>query len=465
MARAAAGAADVPQDERPFDMTNGMIAADWSTDRLSLYLLSASGAIEDSRMNPETGTAALAERGARFFEDTLEQQIGAWEQSLPRATPPRPCLCSGASAANKSIFLLNPVAANTAPYATLPAGVKQLGGQAVRIPMRSGRVVFVVPGCISRSGSGNGDSVAAAVSQQDERLDKLQQKLPILPQPAVDLASSTAAATTEPALKGTSRSDYLRGEETRVMGALVSSVMNAQPGSMFHPRRVFCIVSSEWTKWIGTLDGCIQYFRTYTTPTVFAALMGSSLTATAAAEEASNGAGTTAHSNATLAAEMGLTEGLAAGGGMGDILHRLFYVTSEPQFGGQLSHADRPPLLAGMLVGAEARDAAALCRSVGGWSDQEQLVVTVMAANGSSGVGSQLLPVYKLALGRLAGCSVDDGNGGVVGDGLGEAQSETATGLFALANAVSVATKQNIEEKRLKRLAEAEMAAASSTCM
>lgn len=187
-------------------------------------------------------------------------------------------------------------------------------------------------------------------------------------------------------------------------------------------------------------------------------------------------------SNATAAAEMGLTEGLGGtAGGFGSLLHALFHVVSEttlsfpvsPSSGetaaaaaaAQLSHVDRPPLLAGMLVGAEVSDAVAHCRSAGGWGAEEPLDVTLLTA-GASQVASQLLPVYQMAIQKTGG-SVDSAtaagataaHGGQGGEEVEHRQ--TASGLFALANAVRAASQEVIAAKQQLRAAAAEAEAAT----
>jgi hypothetical protein len=79
--------------------------------------------------------------------------------------------------------------------------------------MRSGRAVFIVPGCVHGR-----------------------------------LAPDGGCVSSRPA-------DTLRGEESQVMGALVSSVMNAAPGTPFRRARLYCMVGVSITKWVYCLDG------------------------------------------------------------------------------------------------------------------------------------------------------------------------------------------------------------------
>eukprot|EP01048_Picozoa_sp_COSAG05_P010304 COSAG05_NODE_897_length_6692_cov_5.453966_7_plen_353_part_00 len=350
--------------------------------------------------------------------------------------------------------------------------------------------MFVVPGCVSYGSSneaGNATHQAAvtAAEQQNARVAQLQGNTSV-----VDSGLNVVGATAPTV--ATRRVDLLHGEETRVMGSLVRGVMN---GARFRPRRIFCLVGMEVTKWIGTHDGEIHYFRTYTTPAVFGALMGSGLAGSVGAAVSGNG-GAEVVSNATVAAEMGLAEGRDSAVGGGNILHKLFYITSEPlclpnepkSSGGgggsgsnsasssssssssstptqtQLTVSDRPPLLAGMLVGAETSEAIAYCRVAGEWAADETIAVTLLACDGG---GSKLLAVYQMAIQQL-GCYIDSGGGGEGEEGGAEVEhKEVASGLFALANAVRASSEQHIaakqQQKRAEEMAAREAAMATAT--
>ena len=193
----------------PFTLEGGLIAAEWGEASLKLFLLQADGAVADSREASGVGAAELIpkppQKDPAKFEDVFEQQCRSLEEGRPGPSP-RPALVCGLAGSRAGWCAVDST--------TLPAGVKQLATGAVRVPTRSGRAVFVVPGLASR-----------------------------------------------PQRSALARLDALRGEETRVMGSLIHSVMHPKPGQPFRPRRLFCLLGPAASQWILAEDGSIVFFR------------------------------------------------------------------------------------------------------------------------------------------------------------------------------------------------------------
>ena len=316
--RAATGRGESEQTgPTPFTLEGGLIAAEWGEASLKLYLLRPDGAVEDSREASGVGAAELIpkppQKDPAKFEDVFEQQCRSLEEGRPGPSP-RPALVCGLAGSRAGWCAV--------VSTTLPAGVKQLATGAVRVPTRSGRAVFVVPGLASR------------------------------PQRSV-----------------LARLDALRGEETRVMGSLIHSVMHPKPGQPFRPRRLFCLLGPAASQWILAEDGSIVFFRSYRkthdhcwhlgcilprmsamivrtgTATCYAALAPA---AGAATTLASLGGRAASGGNAAAAVEQGLTEGFA---GEESLLHQLNYLREParirtPTHAGEIPHDRRHLLLA-----------------------------------------------------------------------------------------------------------------------
>ena len=129
----------------PFTLEGGLIAAEWGEASLKLFLLQADGAVADSREASGVGAAELIpkppQKDPAKFEDVFEQQCRSLEEGRPGPSP-RPALVCGLAGSRAGWCAVDST--------TLPAGVKQLATGAVRVPTRSGRAVFVVPGLASR---------------------------------------------------------------------------------------------------------------------------------------------------------------------------------------------------------------------------------------------------------------------------------------------------------------------------
>eukprot|EP01043_Picozoa_sp_COSAG02_P044516 COSAG02_NODE_3983_length_5954_cov_60.916482_1_plen_401_part_00 len=265
VARATTGGAGSGGDAtpRPFALgPPGMVAAEWTDGGLQLWLIGADGTVEASHSAVGVGVRDL-EQG-QHFESVFEQQVRILEQQGSAAGRSdshvggaglRPALVCGAAGGRGGWC--------ETPCVGLPAGVKQLASAAMRVPTASGRVIFMVPGCEMRAG----DRVAAALAEESS-----------------DIAASTGNSTA----RSPQRLDILRGQETLVMGTLITAVLHQQPGTVFRPEKLFCLLIDEpvsgaqsdsnpsaqhgapsrratQSAWISTKDGAINWFRSYRT--------------------------------------------------------------------------------------------------------------------------------------------------------------------------------------------------------
>lgn len=247
----------------------GMLAAEWTQDGLQLWILGADGTVEGSHCAAGVGVGDLATassqgQGQQRFENVFEHQVRILEQQAGSSASHaglRPALVCGAAGGRGGWCEV--------PCVGLPAGVKKLASAAVRVPTTSGRVVFMVPGCEIRAGSPTAKS----------------------PQSASDRARS---ATTKGCMDETAQHlDVLRGQETLVMGALITAVLHQRPGTVFRSERLFCVLvdghlpsatsepsaqqqipprPGQQSVWISTQDGAINWFRSYRTGMVCDAL-------------------------------------------------------------------------------------------------------------------------------------------------------------------------------------------------
>ena len=267
-ATSAAGGAGGRDDTgpRPFALgPAGMLAAEWTHAGLHLWLIGADGTVEASHSVAGVGVGELdagsSQGQALRFESVferhvriLEQQVGSSDSHAKGSL--RPALVCGAAGGRGGWC--------EAPCVGLPAGVKHLASAAVRVPTASGRVVFVLPGCEMRAGG----KAAGSLDPSDN---------------SGSAGSSTAKAPPQ-------RLDILRGQETLVMGTLIAAVLHQQPGAVFRPERLFCLIIDETafaasahsehsqpaqqaapsrqakqSVWISTKDGAINWFRSYRT--------------------------------------------------------------------------------------------------------------------------------------------------------------------------------------------------------
>ena len=257
VARAAAGAGSAgDQSARPFALgPPGMIGAEWTDGGLQLWLIGADGAVEATHSAVGVGVCDLGGQ-PQHFESVFEQQVRILEQQQAGGAGLRPALVCGAAGRRGGWC--------ETPCIGLPAGVKQLASAARQVPTASGRVVFVVPGCELRAG----DPTAATPAEA---------------------SSDLATGTTNSAARSPQRLDILRGQETLVMGMLISAVLHQQPGTLFRAERLFCLLGDEHVSsprsadpnlsardgapsrrvvqsaWISTKDGAINWFRSYRT--------------------------------------------------------------------------------------------------------------------------------------------------------------------------------------------------------
>jgi 2-dehydro-3-deoxygalactonokinase len=129
--------------------------------------------------------------------------------------------------------------------------------------------------------------------------------------------------------------DVMRGEETQVFGAMAR--MGLASGRFLLP--------GTHSKWVLAEGGKIASFATYMTGEIYAAARAHTILGRLMQEGEANGA----------AFARGVREGARAGT-PGALLHRLFGVRTAGLFG-DVSAADLPDYLSGLLIGAEIGDA------------------------------------------------------------------------------------------------------------
>ncbi len=108
-------------------MTHSFIGLDWGTTSFRAYLVRADGSVADE-MSAAGGILAVKD-GA--FEAALEQQIGAWDKSLP-------VIASGMITSRQGWVEI--------PYVDCPAGPAEIARAIVRRELASGRVIHFMTG-------------------------------------------------------------------------------------------------------------------------------------------------------------------------------------------------------------------------------------------------------------------------------------------------------------------------------
>ena len=377
----------------------GLIVGHWSHTSLSLFLINPDGSVAASVDAAGLGVAALSLstrpplNDPQKYEDIFEQQALALEQQAGGGV--RPAIICGAVGGRGGWQGVDCV--------VLPAGVKHLAAAAQRVEApRSGRAIFIVPGCAIRPWG------------KDSLLARL---------------------------------DVIRGEETTVMGSLVNAVLNQQPGAVFRSQRLFVLFTAAGSVWVATKTGEIVWFRSYRTGSVCDALAP---LAGAACAAASVGSSATV-GNPGAAMEQGLTEGLAA---QESVLHQLVYLSTAPLVGELSGGQDGPSYAAGLIVGQEVNEAISLYRSAYPDSTENSAaedgaeasaeadsakreraaalgsapgngVHVVLLCSGERTEG--LLHLYRRALERH-GCEVEVGDGAAAGAGVTKAEGTVASG-------------------------------------
>lgn len=137
--------------------------------------------------------------------------------------------------------------------------------------------------------------------------------------------------------------DVMRGEETQIVGALVSS----QGGDGAY------VLPGTHSKWVRVGDGRIRAFSTYMTGEVYAALKGHTILGRLMTDDGGDD---------TAAFVSGVRAGAAAGG-PGALLHRLFAARTLGLFD-RLSGGHIAGYLSGLVIGAELGDAASAIETV-----------------------------------------------------------------------------------------------------
>ncbi|WP_374652055.1 2-dehydro-3-deoxygalactonokinase [Dongia sp.] len=173
------------------------------------------------------------------------------------------------------------------------------------------------------------------------------------------------------ALRAEAHADVMRGEECQMLGALLA---RGRRDGIF-------LLPGTHAKWAILKDGVLIYFRTYMTGELFGLLRSSGslsqvMPAKGEAEQFDAGA-----------FDRGLGKGLDGAG----ITHLLFSVRSLSLFG-QLTPAEAPSYLSGLLIGAEMKDAL-------GW------LKVLQAGTHVTAIGSvRLLQTYGRAAAR---CNIE----------------------------------------------------------
>jgi 2-dehydro-3-deoxygalactonokinase len=130
--------------------------------------------------------------------------------------------------------------------------------------------------------------------------------------------------------------DYLRGEETQILGALVLSTQ------LHHGRRLLCLPGTH-TKWVLIEDGCIREFFSAPTGELFAVLRDHSVLV----REHRTG-------EDAQAFEKGVADFMALP--QASLLHRLFEVRGR-QLAGELPPPAASAYLSGMLIASDVHGA------------------------------------------------------------------------------------------------------------
>lgn len=180
--------------------------------------------------------------------------------------------------------------------------------------------------------------------------------------------------------------DVMRGEETQVFGGLAR--MGEESGRFLLP--------GTHSKWVLAEDGRIRGFATYMTGEIFAACRDHTILGRLMAEgEASAGS-----------FSRGVRDGARAGG-PGALLNRLFGVRTAGLFG-EMSGADLPDYLSGLLIGAEIADAGRSDSRPVRIIASDVLAERYRTAATELGIGAEVMPADcivagYLVIGRAAG--------------------------------------------------------------
>jgi 2-dehydro-3-deoxygalactonokinase len=174
--------------------------------------------------------------------------------------------------------------------------------------------------------------------------------------------------------------DVVRGEETQVFGALQE--LGAEGGRFLLP--------GTHSKWVLAEGARIVSFSTYMTGEIYAALRNHTILGRLMQDGG----------EAPAAFARGVNDGSRAGS-PGALLNRLFGVRTAGLFG-ELSGADLPDYLSGLLIGAEIADASA---TVGGTVHviaSDQLAQRYRHAARALGIDVAVVPEDCVAAGHLA---------------------------------------------------------------
>ncbi|MBB6252898.1 2-dehydro-3-deoxygalactonokinase [Nitrospirillum iridis] len=274
------------------------IAGDWGTSNLRLSLVDADGAVLDTRGGP--GAAAVPAGG---FPDTVRGLLADWDAAHGRL----PLLLCG--------MVGSTLGWAEVPYVAAPAGAAEIAGHlhAIDLPFESGggRAVYIAPG-----------------------------------------------------VKGTNLQgapDVMRGEETQVLGALIT-----------HPDlatgdHLLCLPGTH-SKWVDLSDGRITGFTTALSGEIYALLSKHSTLA----RGAQPWDGTP---------DAGFREGLARVATAGaDILHLLFE-TRARQMAGVLTAKDALGFLSGLVIGGDVAATLARHKALGRAAPARVVLVGAPALN------------------------------------------------------------------------------------
>ena len=174
--------------------------------------------------------------------------------------------------------------------------------------------------------------------------------------------------------------DVVRGEETQVFGALAR--LGAKEGRFLLP--------GTHSKWVAAEGGRITSFSTYMTGEIYGAIRNHSILGRLMQDGR----------EAPAAFARGVKDGSRAGT-PGALLNRLFGVRTAGLFG-ELSGAELPDYLSGLLIGAEIADAGA---AVGGPVHviaSDQLAQRYRQAARALGIDVAVVPEDCVAAGHIA---------------------------------------------------------------
>lgn len=223
-------------------------------------------------LDTRTSEDGIAALGGRGFPDVFERECGAW---LDR-NPGLPSVFAGMIGSRNGWV--------EAPYVPLPADLTALAGRAAAVPLPRGGTGLIVPGLINE----------------------------------------------EP-----TRSDVMRGEETKILGAV----------GVRHRTEVLCLPGTH-AKWAVVQDGRVTRFRTFVTGELFGLIKDHAFIA-------SLGRPASAHDRDAF--ERGMTAALAAEG----VLAAAFGARTNV-LDGRIAPTGVADFLSGLLVRTELEAARAL---------------------------------------------------------------------------------------------------------